>query len=228
MDKYFNDINHIPLFAGIEKSNFKSLLTCLSGKLESYDKHQTVLFSGDIISSFGVVISGKVQVIQDDYYGNNNIISILSPGQLFGESFACGGPTIFPFTVTTTKPSVILFIDCSKLAMPCRKACSFHSQIIQNLLSVISTNNRGLTEKMQFITKRSTREKLLAYLSAQARKADSHSFLIPFNRQELADYLSVDRSAMSAELSKLKRDGIIKYRKNKFELCVDSLSSDNV
>ncbi len=218
MQKYSVQIENIPLFSGIGKGNSQSLLSCLSGKIQSYEKHETVLFCGDIITSFGIVLSGSVQVIQDDYYGNKNIISNLNPGQLFGEVFACGNPKIFPFTVITTVQSEILFIDCNKLASPCKNACSFHGQIIQNLLSVISTNNQMLTEKIQFITKRTTRDKLLAYLSAQAVKSGCNSFTIPFNRQELADYLSVERSAMSAELSKLRDSGIIRFHKNQFEL----------
>jgi DNA-binding transcriptional ArsR family regulator len=127
---------------------------------------------------------------------------------------------MLPVSVISSTESELLFIDCRKLAAPCSKACDFHSRLIQNMLNIISKKNVSLTQKIEFLSKRTTREKLLAYLSAEAKKAGSNRFSISFNRQELADYLFVERSAMSAELSKLRDDGILKYHKNQFELMV--------
>ena len=224
MEKYFELLASIPLFEDIDIYNYETLLHCLSGKMVHYSKNQRIISEGEIITSFGIVLNGRVQVIQDDYYGNNNILAIINEGQLFGEAFACGSNVIFPFTVIATSDSDVLFIDCKKLSSPCEKACGFHSRIIQNLLSVVSNKNKSLTEKITYITKRTTSEKVLAYLSSQAIKSGSHKFNIPFNRQELADYLAVDRSALSVELSKLKKLGFIDYRKNEFMLLKDTES----
>ncbi len=190
----------------------------MSAKESYYEKGQTVFFTGERIEKFGIVLSGQVQVVQDDYYGNRSILGKIDIGNLFGESFACSETKTLPVSVITTAESELLFIDCHRLAVPCAKACGFHSRLIQNMLSIVSTKNILLTQKIEFTSKRTTREKLLAYLSAEAKKAEGNYFYIPFNRQELADYLSVERSAMSAELSKLKNDGLLNFHKNQFEL----------
>ena len=175
-------------------------------------------FSGQHIARFGIVLSGQVQVVQDDYYGNRSILAHIGPGNLFGESFANGDIETLPVSVIATADSELLFIDCHKLASPCSRACVFHGKLIHNMLRIVSMKNVVLTQKLEFTSKRTTREKLLSYLSFEAQKTGGSSFLIPYNRQELADYLFVDRSAMSAELSKLRNDGILKFDKNRFEL----------
>jgi len=218
MKKYLDILKSVDLFRDIEESELQPLLSCLSAKEGHYEKGQTVFYSGESIQRFGIVLSGQVQVVQDDYYGNRSILSIIGPGSLFGESFACAEIKTLPVSVITTTESELLFINCHKLAVPCAKACGFHSKLIQNMLAIVSMKNILLTQKFEFTSKRTTREKLLAYLSAEAKKAENSRFTIPFNRQELADYLSVERSAMSAELSKLRDDGVLKFLKNQFEL----------
>lgn len=218
MEKYFEILKKVDLFIGIDESEFNPLLSCLSAKVVRYEKNQIVFNSGDATSSFGIVLSGQVQVFQDDYYGNRSILAGIGPCNLFGESFACAETKALPVSVIATTESELLFIDCRRLESPCSNACGFHSRLIHNMLNSIAKKNVALTQKIEFTSKRTTREKLLAYLSAEAQKARSNSFCIPFNRQELADFLSIDRSAMSAELSKLRDDGVLKYNKNQFEL----------
>lgn len=217
MEKYLDVLKTVPLFFGIEQSDLRSLLSCLCAKAVGYEKGQTVFSSGESINKLGIVLSGQVQVVNDDYYGNRSILAKVDVGNLFGESFACTGITL-PVSVIATTESELLFIDCGRLAVPCSRACDFHGRLIQNMLNIVSMKNIALTQKIEFTSRRTTREKLLAYLSAEAKKAKSSQFYIPFNRQELADYLSVERSAMSAELSKLRDDGVLKFRKNRFEL----------
>ncbi|ABN51275.1 MAG TPA: Crp/Fnr family transcriptional regulator [Hungateiclostridium thermocellum] len=218
MKKYLDVLKKVNLFKGIDESDLLSLLACLSSKLEHYKKNEIVFMSGEAINSFGIVLSGEVQIVQEDYYGNRSILARIGVGNLFAESFACAQIEALPVSVITTTESDLLFIDCRKLAKPCATACAFHSRLIQNMLHITAMKNISLTQKIEFISKRTTREKLLAYLSSEAQKAGSNRFSIPFNRQELADYLSVDRSAMSAELSKLRKEGILNYNKNHFEL----------
>ncbi|HOM02438.1 MAG TPA: Crp/Fnr family transcriptional regulator [Acetivibrio sp.] len=218
MKKYLEVLKKVNLFKGIDESDLLSLLTCLSNRLSHYEKNETVFMSGETIDSFGIVLSGEVQIVQEDYYGNRSILAQIGVGHLFAESFAFAQIKELPVSVITTTESDLLFIDYRKLAHPCATACGFHSQLIQNMLHITAMKNIALTQKIEFMSKRTTREKLLAYLSAEAKKAKSNFFSIPFNRQELADYLSVDRSAMSAELSKLRNEGVLKYKKNQFEL----------
>jgi CRP-like cAMP-binding protein len=218
MNKYLDILKTVKLFQGIEESNLKPILSCLTAHKIHYDNGEIVFLSGESIRKFGIVLSGQVNVVQDDYYGNRSIIARIDVGNLFGESFACAEINTIPFSVITTTESEILFIDCQKLSFPCVKSCSFHGRLIQNMLNILSMKNISLTQKIEYTSKRTTREKLMAYLSAEAKKVGSSQFKIPFNRQELADYLSVDRSAMSAELSKLRNDGVLSFHKNQFEL----------
>lgn len=218
MKNYLDVLKTVRLFSGIEQADIQPLLSCLAAKTIALEKGQTVFYSGETIERFGIVLSGQVQVVQDDYYGNRSILAKIDTGNLFGESFACAEMKTLPVSVITTTESELLFIDCHRLSVPCAKACGFHSRLIQNMLSIVSMKNIALTQKIEFTSKRTTREKLLAYLSSEAKKAGSSRFEIPFNRQELADYLSVERSAMSAELSKLRDDGVLRFQKNQFEL----------
>jgi CRP-like cAMP-binding protein len=218
MKNFLEVLKTVELFKGIGESDIQPLLSCLGAKINHYEKGETVFFSGESIKQFGIVLSGQVQVVQEDYYGNRSILSKIDSGSLFGESFACAEIEALPVSVITSAKSELLFIDCRALASPCARACDFHSRLIRNMLNIVAMKNISLTQKIEFTSKRTTREKLMAYLSAEAKKAGSNRFFIPFNRQELADYLSVDRSAMSAELSKLRNDGVLRFHKNQFEL----------
>ena len=218
MEKYFEILKKVDLFSGIDQADYGPLLACLSAKLVHYDKNQMVFTSGESINHFGIVLSGQVQVFQDDYYGNRSILAVIGPSGLFGESFACAEIKALPVSVIATTESEILFIDCQRMESPCSNACGFHRRLIHNMLGSIAKKNVALTQKIEFTSKRTTREKLLAYLSFEAQKAKSSSFSIPLNRQELADFLFIDRSAMSFELGKLRNEGILKFHKNEFEL----------
>lgn len=218
MKNYLELLKSVDLFKGIEPSDIGTLLSCLSAKQKHYDKNQIVFLNGENNTSFGIVLSGQVQIFQEDYFGNKSILGNVGVGSPFAEAFAFSERKTLPVSVITTAESDILFIDSQRLAAPCSSACGFHSRLIQNMLNIIAGKNIALTQKIEFTSKRTTREKLIAYLSAQARTADSSRFTIAFNRQELADFLSVDRSAMSTELSKLKDDGFLTYHKNQFEL----------
>lgn len=218
MEKYFEILKGCALFAGIEERDLLPLLSCLAAKNVQFEKNSTVFRCGEAILSFGIVLSGQVQIYQDDYFGNRSILGNVGPGSLFGESFAFAEIKELPVSAVTVTESEIMFIDCGRLASPCVNACSFHGRLIRNLMNIIARKNVMLTQKIEFTSKRTTRDKLLSYLSSEAQKAKSSSFSIPYSRQELADYLSVDRSAMSAELGRLRDEGILSFRKNWFDL----------
>jgi CRP-like cAMP-binding protein len=218
MKKYIETLKTVSLFKDIKEPDLQPLLVCLSPKLAQYEKNDIVFMSGDSINSFGVVLSGQVQIVLEDYYGNRSILAQIGKGNLFGESFAFAENESLPVFVIAAAESKLLFLDCRRLASPCANSCAYHRQLIQNMLKILALKNISLTQKIELVSKKTIREKLLAYLSAEAQKAGKSSFSIPFDRQGLADYLSVDRSAMSAVLSKLRNEGIINFNKNKFEL----------
>lgn len=218
MQKYMNVLKTVGLFDGIEETNLNALLSCLSAKSVHYGKNQYVYLSGEGFEGMGIVLGGLVQVVKEDFYGNRLIIAEVGVGHIFGETFACADIKTLPVSVYAAAESDILFIDYRRLISPCSNTCSFHSRLIYNMLRIVAMKNIMLNEKIDVMSKRTTRDKLLTYLSGEAQRTGSGSFEIPFNRQELADYLSVDRSAMSAELGRMRDEGIIKFEKSHFEL----------
>lgn len=218
MQKYYEILKDCSLFDGINSNDLQSLISYLDVKISVYDKKQTIIFEGDEARYIGIVLSGSVQIMQTDYYGNRNLLSVAEPSEIFGEAFACAGIKSIPVSVVAGEKSEIMLIDCEKITNSCSAACSFHRQMIYNLMKILASKNIMLRQKNEILSKRSTREKLMAYLMLQAKKHGRKEFIIPFNRQELADFLSVDRSGMSSEIGKLKKENIIKSTKNRFEL----------
>ena len=207
-----------PLFAGLDGAEIRAALACLGAKRVAREKKQHLFRSGDQLTSLGVVLSGAVQVYQEDYYGNRNVFGNIGPGGLFGESFACAATASVPVSAVASESGEMLFLACRRISTPCENACGFHARLIRNLLDVLARKNVALTQRLEFTGRRTTREKALAYLSEQARLAGGARFAIPFDRQELADYLCVERSGLSAELAKLRDEGVIRFHKNRFEL----------
>ncbi len=203
------------LFSGIEGSERESLLGCLQAVRRRYKKGEMVFSAGDA-PAVGLLTSGAVQVTAEDPMGNRAIIGRMEAGDLFGEAFACAGSEHMPFSVEAAADCDLLLIDVKKILVTCPTACPFHTRLIENLMAILARKNIMLGAKIRHLSRRTTRDKLLSYLSEQAREAGSRSFAIPFNRQELADYLCVDRSAMSAELSKLRTECVLDYEKNEF------------
>lgn len=216
--KYLPVLQKCPLFRGIDPSELPALLTCLGAKTVTADRRETVLREGEPARFVGVVLEGGVQIQQEDYFGNRSILGLAGPGELFGESFACAGADSLPVSVTASRDSVLLLVDCRRVLSPCEKACGFHRSILSNLMQIMARKNLAFHQKLQITSRRTTREKLLAYLNLQAKLHGSAAFSIPFDRQELADYLGVDRSGLSAELSRLRREGILECQKNHFIL----------
>jgi len=218
MKKYLEIIKQCPLFAGIEETNLSALLDCLMAVRRSYQKSELVFSAGDAVRSVGMVLSGGVHILQEDYWGNRTILAHISPGELFGEAFSCAEIDSLPVSVIAVEKTEVLLIDFKRIIATGSSASVFHLVLIKNMLKLLAQKNIMLTQKMEIITHRTTRERLLTYLSAQAIKAGKNRFSIPFNRQQLADYLSVERSAMSAELSHMQADGLISTNRSEFEL----------
>ena len=218
MQKNFSALTASPLFQGVSEAELASLVTCLGGTFKAYPKGAVVHHAGDFVREIGIVVSGRVHIVKDDAWGNSNIIAEIPEGEMFAEAAVCGGLGFLPVTVRAAVDTEAMLVDFQRTVTTCTSACVFHSLLIRNMIGVFARKNMALVEKMEHITKRTTREKLLSYLSEQAKLHKSKSFRIPFDRQELADYLSVERSALSAEMSRLKAGGIISYRKSHFTL----------
>lgn len=220
MEKYFEVLKKCPLFFGIAPENLSRMLPCLGARVVSFDKKYTVFTEGKPAKYIGIVLSGSVQTVAIDYYGNRSIIATTAPSELIGEDFACADVDSIPVSVIADEPCEVMFIECGRILTPCSNACGFHSQLIYNIMKNLARKNLSFHERIEVTSKRTTRDKLLAYLTLRAKAAGTDSFDIPFDRQELADYLEVERSGLSAEISKLKREGIIDSNKNHFKLFI--------
>lgn len=218
MKKYFDALKKCPLFYQVEEESLSALLGCLGAFVKSYNKKDTIISEGDSADFIGIVLSGAAQVMQYDYYGNRSIVSDVSESQLFCESFACAGEKEIPVDVVAVQDSEIMFITGERVMNSCCNACEFHRKIIYNMMKNMANKNIMFHQKIQITSKRTTREKLLTYLSNESKRIGSKSFTIPFNRQELADYLEVDRSGLSVEIGKLKNEGILDSYKNSFKM----------
>lgn len=206
------------LFENVDMQDRGTMLSCLGARELRVKRNRNVFSEGDPAEYVGIVLSGMVQLVREDYFGNRSIISNVGPAGLFGESFACAGVASYPVSAVAVEDSLVLLINSRRITATCCNACSFHNQMIYNMLKVVATNNLALNQKIEITSKRTTREKLMAYLLSQAKLHGSDQFTIPYDRQALADYLEVERSAMSAEISKLKKDGVIDCHKSNFKL----------
>ena len=157
--------------------------------------------------------------MRTDFFGNRSILASLVPGELFGESFACAGVKAVPVTVAAVEAAEVMLIDCLRITHPCGHGCQFHQRMIFNLLQIVAAKNLVFHQKIEVTSKRTTREKLMTYLMLQAKRQGSLEFEIPYDRQELADYLQVERSGLSAEIGKLRRQGTIEAERRRFKIC---------
>ena len=214
----FEILKKCPLFNGINIQDIEILLNCFNIKKRTIKKDELIFTAGDKLEYIGVVLSGNIYIVQEDYWGNRTILSSINQGGIFGEAFSCSQIQSIPVSVIAHTDGSIFLINCIKILTPCPSLCSFHSVLISNLMKVLANKNIALTRKIKHITKKTTREKVLSYLSEYAVTFGKNYFEIPFNRQELADYLSVERSALSNTLCKMRDEGIIEFHKNKFHI----------
>lgn len=206
------------LFSGVGAEELPVMLNCLRAVVRSYRKGEYVFRSGEQIGSITVLVEGRLLIQKDDYWGNRSIVNVIEPGELFGEAYTAPDSGALRNDVLAAEDSTAVFFDIHRVLTVCPSACRFHTLTVQNLFYAISEKNRKLVSKLDITSKRTTREKLLSYLSEEAKRQNASAFEIPFNRQQLADFLSVDRSAMSNELCKLRDAGLISFDRSRFTL----------
>ena len=218
MKKYIPVLKRTKLFSGVGEEDISSLLSCLGARKKEYKKGEYILREGEHIRDIFILVEGKIHIQKDDYWGNRSILSVISVGEMFGEGYAAPESGALLNDVVAVEVSSVIFFDVKRILKTCSSACRFHNMIVQNMFFAISDKNRKLVQKLGHMSGRTTRTKLISYLSEEAKRQGSSSFTVPFNRQQLADYLCVDRSAMSNELCKMRDEGMIKFEKSRFEL----------
>lgn len=221
MQNFIPIIQNTALFKDIGETDLPALLQCLGSVKKHFSRNAYIYMAGDSISQVGMVLNGRVQIIKEDIAGNRTIVNELGPTELFAESFACAQVDNLPVSVTTVLPSDILFINCRRIVTLCPSSCRFHTKLVENLLQIVAQKNIMLNQKIEVLGKRGMRAKLMAYLDIQVQMQSSREIKINFSRQELADYLGVDRSALSREISSLQAEGALHVKGKRFILPAD-------
>ena len=220
MREFLPVIRSAQLFSGISEEELTALLACLKAEQKDFPKEAFVLRAGDTVESVGLVLSGSVLIIQEDVWGNRNILSKAGPGQTFAAAYACAPGSVLNAGVIAETPATVMFFNVKRILDVCPSACAYHGRIIRNLLGELAAKNLRFSEKLTHMGQRTTRAKLMSYLSAQARQRGEYEFDIPFSRQQLADYLGEERSGLSLELGKMRSEGLVDFRRNHFILKV--------
>lgn len=220
MKEFLPIIRSSSLFSGISETELTAMLSCLETREERFPKDTFLLRAGDTAESIGLVLSGSVLVVQEDIWGNRNILSKAGPGQTFAAAYACAPGSLLNVSVLAETPVTAMFLNVKRVLNVCPSACEHHSRIIRNLLGELAEKNLRFGEKLTHMGQRTTRAKLMSYFSAEAQRLGTYEFDIPFSRQQLADYLAVERSGLSLELGKMRSEGLLDFHKSHFILKV--------
>jgi CRP-like cAMP-binding protein len=197
------------------------MLSCLGVKYKKYEKRSIIVLAEDNADHVGIVLGGAVLIVKEDFVGNRSIVDRIGQYDMFGEAFACAGIQKSPVTVVAAENCEIMWIQFRRIINTCSTSCIFHSKLIENMMKLLALKNLQMNKKLEITSKRNLRDKLMAYLLMQAKEAQSFDFTIPLSRSELADYLYVDRSALSRELGNMRDEGLIQFNKNHFYISRD-------
>ena len=207
-----------PMFRDISLTDCRTLMNCLGCREKTYQKDQIIAATENSSRQIGIVISGCIHIIKEDIWGRRTFLTYTGDDGIFGEVLMGENLSERGILFKAAEPTTILIIPADRILHPCRNSCPFHHKLSRNLFRMISHKNADLTEKIEITSKSSLREKILAYLSIESRRNGSTNFTVPLNRTEMADYLCTNRSALSRELAKMKKDGIIDYESNTFRI----------
>ena len=207
-----------PLFDRIAPEDMTGMLGCIGYHIRQFQKGEMIAFEQENIHHVGVVLEGAVDMVKEDIWGNRTMLVRTYPQDVFGETFACGEESLSVVSFAAAQDSKVLFLSFDRVMHTCSHACVFHQTLIENMVRLIARKNRELMRKVEVVSKKSLREKILAYLSIQAQSQGKRTFEIPLGRSEWAEYLCADRSALTRELQKMQAEGILDYHRNTFKI----------
>ena len=207
-----------PLFKGSTPEETGKMLDCLDAYVKHYDTGAYIYHMGDTIQNVGLVLEGLVRLENVDAWGNVSVVGTDGPGDLFGEAYAAVPDEPLMVNIIASEPSTVMFLNLSKVLTTCSHTCPNHCRTSTNMASIMAYRNLDLSRRIFHAAPHTIRGKVLAYLSYESERAGSLEFTIPYDRQQLADYLGVDRSALSAELSRMQKAGIIETKRSHFVL----------
>jgi CRP-like cAMP-binding protein len=218
MKEYYPTLSNIELFSGISLDELSRLLVCLDANVADFKKGRFIWLQGDANYYVGIVLQGKVNIIKEDIMGGRSLIAGIEAPYIFGESMVSAEVSAAPVSVQAAFDSTIMLINFKRIIKSCASSCAFHTRLVQNMMKIIALKNIYLNEKIDYLKKTTTRQKLAAYILNQMRSKNYSLITLPLNREDLADYLGVNRSALSRELSNMKSDGLIEYKKSSFSI----------
>lgn len=218
MKKYIDTLLDTALFSGINRNDIEPMLLCLSYSVATYNKGDFLILEDESVRNIGIILSGSVDMVKEDYWGNKTTLVRMKSGELFGETFSCSKDSVSTVSFCAASKTSVLFIPFNRVMHSCNMACSFHHRLIENMVFIIAEKNKELMLKVEVVSKKTLREKIMAYLSIHAAKQGTEYFEVPLGRVELADYLCADRSALTRELTNMQNEGIIDFDRNTFRL----------
>lgn len=216
MEIQLETIMDFPLFAGIAEADLPAMLQCLGYRVERYRKGEFLAIEGEPIQQIGVILQGRVDMLKEDFWGHKMILMRMQKSDVFGEAFTFGSNAAATVSFRAADDTVVLLLPLQRVLHTCNRTCAFHHRLVENMVQLLANKNQELMKKVEVVTKKTLREKIFAYLSQQAQQQGKAYFEIPLGRTELADYLCADRSALTRELSNMKKDGLLDYDKNMF------------
>lgn len=218
MNQQLAQIMASPLFSGMNETNIKKVLNCLQGKIRTYDKGEIIFLTNEELRYIGVLLDGCVHMVKENSQGDKILLSIFRKGDIFGESFVCGGEQLAYTTFQTEEKTTVLFLPLQKAVKACTAPCPFHGRLFENMITLIANKNVRLMEKIDVSSQKTLREKILAYLRLEIQHKGRNPVELDISRTVLAEYLGVNRSALTRELSQMRAEGILEFDRNRFYL----------
>ena len=216
--EHFFDLKATKIFKDADEFDCQAMMYCFKTRFKRYEKNEVIVAQGEQFDDVVLIVKGSAKVENMDTMGNINILMQLKRGEVYGLESAYAMDTTYKDSLIATERTLVLFMNKIRLVKPCQNRCKRHDNVVRNLMQTVAENNQHLMEKLSHLSKKTIRDKLMSYFSLMKQKAGSEYFEIPFNKTELANYLSVDRSAMSAELSKMREEGLIDFDKNEYRI----------
>lgn len=210
-EEYIPTLAKVDLFKGIAGPDLRLMLDCLEPKLFEYKKNDYITIAGEKLESIGIILEGEAVVVKENAAGNRVVMALLKPGDIFGEVVVFTDDAIWPGSVIAQEMCKVIFIPRQKIIGQCHKLCHWHREIIRNMLKILSEKALLLNKKVEYLTIKSMRGKIAAFLLEQFRRTGKTTFVLPLNRNEMADFLNVSRPSMSREMRRMKEEGVIDF-----------------
>lgn len=206
------------LFEGFSERDLKRPLVCFGARRITADAGEILVHEGDAATHFGLVVTGAVNVVRYTLDGRERLLAHLGAGEVFGTAFVLGGSDRYFANIIAAQPSTVMMLNGARVLAPCATRCPAHMQLLSRLLTIVARRNSRLAQKIDCLSQKSTAAKLMAYLRQQSEDAGAKTFEIPFTRQQLADYLNVDRASLCTEITRLQKSGRLQTNRRMFTL----------